>query len=69
MELFEGFHPEREKCTWKKAADTCEKPGNHYLKTNAKMNTNHKANTNASANTTTYTIGKGTYYYDTKRKE
>ena len=32
MELFEGFHPEWEKCTWKKAADTCEKPGNQYFK-------------------------------------
>ena len=32
MELFEGFHPEWEKCTWKEAGDTCEKPGNYYCK-------------------------------------
>ena len=37
MELFEGFHPEWEKCTWKEAADTCEKPGNHYCKNKFKL--------------------------------
>ena len=40
MELFEGFHPEWEKCTWKKAADTCEKPGNQYCKYEYKCSAN-----------------------------
>ena len=71
IELFEGFHPEWEKCTWKKAADTCEKPENHDFESKCKYekNTNHNVNTSKTANATTNTIGKGTFNYAGRRKK
>ena len=71
MELFEGFHPEWEKCTWKKAADTCEKPENHDFESKCKYekNTNHNVNTSKTANVATNTIGKGTFNYAGRRKK
>ena len=39
MELFEAFNPEWEKGAWKQAADTGEKPENHFANTNVNTNT------------------------------
>ena len=42
MELFEAFHPEWEKGTWKQAADTSKKPEKNVSKNYANVNTNAK---------------------------